>query len=85
MRVLYWVVCLLSTDTETLGWLVSGSAVPSLKIYIYDLPKWKDPSKFGDASKHADIRYSEAGTRCCAQTDGAVHLTCILALLAWTQ
>ena len=56
MRALYWVICLLYT--EALGWLVSGTAAP-LKIYIYDLPKWKDPSKFGDASKHADIRYPD--------------------------
>ena len=32
------------------------TAATPLKIYIYDLPQWKDPSKFGDTSKHADIR-----------------------------
>ena len=38
---------------------VFGSTT-SLKLYIYDLPQWKDPSKFIEASKqdskHADIR-----------------------------
>ena len=43
-----------------LGALALFGSTSSLKLYIYDLQKWKDPSKFIEASqqdsKHADIR-----------------------------
>ena len=40
------------------------TAATPLKIYIYDLPQWKDPSKFGDTSKHADIRRAQGRASC---------------------
>ena len=30
-----------------------------LKIYAYDLPQWKDESKFGDTSRFRDIRWGQ--------------------------
>ena len=36
--------------------LPAGSTSKPLKIYAYDLPQWKDESKFGDSSRFRDIR-----------------------------
>jgi hypothetical protein len=47
---------LYSTTTFSLG-----TENKQLKIYVYDLPRWKNASRFGDASAYEDISDSDYG------------------------
>ena len=39
------------------AFLVASSQLGvALKIFAYDLPQWKDETKFGDSSRFKDIR-----------------------------